>query len=134
RSWLGELRFGTRPSQNFTLRRLPKAAERLAHAILCRKCKGIRTGWSRRRESNPHGAKPRQILSLLRLPVPPLRAWSESNMGTEGTQAQERRGERSSACGTIDTARRRPSLGCADTHGFERCHGLEKRADLAAKA
>lgn len=29
--------------------------------------------WSRRRESNPHGAKLRQILSLLRLPVPPLR-------------------------------------------------------------
>lgn len=31
-------------------------------------------GWSRRRESNPHEAKLRQILSLLRLPVPPLRA------------------------------------------------------------
>jgi hypothetical protein len=33
-----------------------------------------RKKWSRRRESNPHGAKLRQILSLLRLPVPPLRA------------------------------------------------------------
>ena len=29
----------------------------------------------RRRESNPHRAKLRQILSLLRLPVPPLRAY-----------------------------------------------------------
>src|SRR4051794_32403108 len=37
---------------------------------------GVKQGgrWSRRRESNPHGAKLRQILSLLRLPVPPLRA------------------------------------------------------------
>ena len=29
--------------------------------------------WSRRRESNPHAREGRQILSLLRLPVPPLR-------------------------------------------------------------
>src|ERR1700730_11597455 len=34
---------------------------------------------SRRRESNPHRAKLRQILSLLRLPVPPLRAFKKNS-------------------------------------------------------
>jgi Domain of unknown function (DUF4143) len=43
--------------------------------------------WSRRRESNPHEAKLRQILSLLRLPVPPLRASNENSTPNTGTQA-----------------------------------------------
>src|SRR5713226_1125558 len=43
--------------------------------------------WSRRRESNPHEAKLRQILSLLRLPVPPLRAVrNQSNTPAANTQ------------------------------------------------
>src|SRR2546423_5470418 len=53
---------------------------------------GLRNGrndagkWSRRRESNPHRAKLRQILSLLRLPVPPLRACNENSTRRGGTQ------------------------------------------------
>src|SRR4029077_12921180 len=43
--------------------------------------------WSRRRESNPHEAKLRQILSLLRLPVPPLRA-ATGKSSTLGGAAQ----------------------------------------------
>src|SRR6202023_2494607 len=43
----------------------------------------------RRRESNPHRAKLRQILSLLRLPVPPLRAKNQNSTSGRCTQAFE---------------------------------------------
>src|SRR2546423_5825098 len=53
--------------------------------------------WSRRRESNPHRAKLRQILSLLRLPVPPLRACNENSTRRGGTQDFHRTRDRTEA-------------------------------------
>ena len=60
----------------------------------------VRGNWSRRRESNPHRAKLRQILSLLRLPVPPLRACNESSMNV-------RNGSKFSTVHRIDLAKTR---------------------------
>src|SRR5277367_2754880 len=62
----------------------PTGGAVFAHArqvSIYKKAKTEGRNWSRRRESNPHGTRSRQILSLLRLPVPPLRENSiESNM------------------------------------------------------
>src|SRR5580658_3859392 len=60
--------------------------------------------WSRRRESNPHGTKSRQILSLLRLPVPPLREnCIENNMSGEAGKGAVARG----SAGGVDAMRMR---------------------------
>ncbi len=51
----------------------PNRALSLAPRPWFSKSQGEPGGWSRRRESNPHGTKYHWILSPARLPVPPLR-------------------------------------------------------------
>ena len=54
--------------------------------------------WSRRRESNPHAREGRQILSLLRLPVPPLRENCYENSMDKELGKVQRRGQLAEDC------------------------------------
>src|SRR6266700_6648297 len=70
------------------------ARSHFLHGHGFRSLKGEPGGWSRRRESNPHGTKYHWILSPARLPVPPLRSRIQNSTAPLCTQAGLTRGVR----------------------------------------
>ena len=62
------------PTRMSRLRRTPRQTRgrhKIGHSGSALNFKGIVSGWCERGDLNPHGF-PRQILSLVRLPIPPL--------------------------------------------------------------